>query len=117
MSMLPTAVSDGQAMIVLVTAGSAENAEAIARALVSERLAACVNVLSGLRSIYQWQGDVKSDAEWMLVIKTERSRFEAVEARVRSLHAYELPEVIAIDVVKGSAPYLDWLLGAVSASG
>lgn len=116
MSTLPPAVSDAQPIIVLVTAGSAENAETIARALVSERLAACVNVFSGLRSIYRWNAEVTTDSEWMLLIKTARGKFEAVEARVKSLHAYELPEVIALDVVKGSKPYLDWLLGALSAS-
>ncbi len=116
MSTLLPAVSDAEPIIVLVTAGSAENAETIARALVSERLAACVNVLSGLRSIYRWEGNVTVDSEWMLLIKTVRGRFEVLKARVQSLHAYELPEVIALDVVKGSKPYLDWLVGAVSAS-
>ena len=116
MSTLPPAVRDTQPIIVLVTAGSAECAETIARALVSERLAACVNVFTGVRSIYRWEGDVTTDAEWMLLIKTVRGRFDSVEARVKSLHAYELPEVIAFDVVEGSKPYLEWLLGAVSAS-
>ena len=109
-------VSDARPIIVLVTAGSAENAETIARALVSERLAACVNVFSGVRSIYRWEGDVTTDAEWMLLIKTVRGRFDALNARVQTLHAYELPEVIAIDVVEGSKPYLDWVVGSVSAS-
>jgi periplasmic divalent cation tolerance protein len=116
MSTWPPAVSDAQPIIILVTAGSAENAETIARALVSERLAACVNVFSGLRSIYRWQGDITADSECMLLIKTVRGRFDAVESRVKSLHDYELPEVVALDVVEGSKPYLDWLLGAVSAS-
>jgi periplasmic divalent cation tolerance protein len=116
MSTSPPVVDDAQPIIILVTAGSAENAETIARALVSEGLAACVNVCSGLRSIYRWQGDIAVDSEWMLLIKTVRGRFAAVEARVKSLHAYELPEVIALDVVEGSKSYLDWLLGAVSAS-
>jgi periplasmic divalent cation tolerance protein len=109
-------VDDAQPIIVLVTAGSAENAETIAHALVSERLAACVNVFSGLRSIYRWKGDVTADSEWMLLIKTVRGKFDAVDTRVKGLHAYELPEVIAFDVAEGSKPYLDWLLGAVSAS-
>jgi periplasmic divalent cation tolerance protein len=102
-------------IVVLVTAGSAENAETIARALVSERIAACVNVLPGVRSIYRWKGDVSVDSEWLLVIKTVRGRFDATEARVKSLHAYELPEVIALDVTTGSEAYLAWLVDSVSA--
>jgi periplasmic divalent cation tolerance protein len=116
MSTSPPVVDDIRPIVVLVTAGSAENAETIARALVSERLAACVNVFSGLRSVYRWQGNVTAESEWMLLVKTVRDRFGAVEARVKSLHDYELPEVIALDVVEGSNPYLDWLCGAVSAS-
>ncbi len=99
-----------EGIVVLMTAGSAESAEKIARALVEERLAACVNVVPGIRSIYRWQGSVADDAEWLLVAKTARSCFAALEARVRALHSYEVPEVIAIEIVEGSAPYLDWLL-------
>lgn len=102
-------MSEKKAIVVLVTAGSAQSAEAIARALVSERLAACVNVLPGVRSIYRWEGKVVDDAEWLLVIKSRRSRFAALEARVRALHPYQIPEVVALDVVEGSNPYLDWL--------
>ena len=102
-------------IVVLVTTGSAENAEAVARALVGEHLAACVNILPGIRSIYRWQGKVADDAEWLLVIKTERARFAELETRVRSLHTYEVPEIVALEIVEGSAPYLEWLLGAVAA--
>ena len=97
-------------IVVLVTAGSAENAETIARALVEERLAACVNMIAGIRSIYRWQGAVVDDGEWLLVVKSERGRFAAIEARVRALHTYEVPEVIALEIADGSAPYLEWLL-------
>jgi periplasmic divalent cation tolerance protein len=107
--------SEEQPIVVLVTAGSAENAEAVARALVTERIAACVNVVPGVRSIYRWEETVTVDSEWLLVIKTVRGRFGAVEARVKSLHTYELPEVIALDVTAGSKAYLGWLLGALSA--
>ena len=103
-------MNDEKPIVVLVTAGSAENAESIARALVDERLAACVNVLAGVRSIYRWQGRVADDSEWLLIIKTRRDRFAAVESRVRALHTYDVPEVIAVDVPLGSAPYLEWLL-------
>ena len=110
-------MSDEQAIVVLVTAGSAQNAEAIARALVSEQLAACVNVVPGVRSIYRWEGRVTEDLEWLLIVKTLASRFAAVEARVKTLHTYQVPEVIALDVVAGSRVYLEWLFGSVSASG
>lgn len=93
----------------LVTAGSAESAEAIASGLVGERLAACANVVPGLRSIYRWEGKVVAEGEWLLVIKSRRSLFAVLEARVRALHPYRVPEIVALDVVKGSAPYLDWL--------
>ena len=99
----------------MMTAGSVENAEAIARALVSERIAACVNVLPGVRSTYCWEGKVAVDSECLLLVKTVRGRFAALEARVKSLHTYELPEVIALDVAAGAKAYLEWLCAAVSA--
>lgn len=106
-------MSEQRPIVILVTAGSGENAEAIARALVDERLAACVNILPGMRSIYRWQGRIADDSELLLVIKTERGRFAAVESRVRALHTYEVAEVIALEIVEGSKPYLDWLLGEI----
>ncbi len=102
-------------IVVLVTTGSAENAEVIARALVSERIAACVNVLPGVRSIYRWEEEVTVDSEWLLVIKSVRGRFAALEARVKSLHTYQVPEVIALDVAAGSKVYLEWLFNSLSA--
>jgi periplasmic divalent cation tolerance protein len=97
------------AIVVLVTAGSAEEAASIGRALVDERLAACANVIPAVRSIYRWEGKVADEAEWLLLVKTRRERFEAVERRVRALHSYQVPEVIALEVVAGSAPYLEWI--------
>ena len=97
------------ALVVLVTAPAADEAARIARALVEERLAACGNVVPGLRSIYRWQGAVQEDAEALLVLKTTRDRFEALRARVVALHPYEVPEVIALPVEAGSAPYLAWI--------
>lgn len=76
-----------QACVVLVTTGSEAEAETIATALLEERLAACVNILSPVRSLYRWQGKIADDREWLLVIKTRAERFAAVEARVRSLHS------------------------------
>lgn len=97
------------ALVVLCTCPDAASAEHIARRLVDERLAACVNRVPGLRSVYRWQGEVRDDAEELLVIKTQRARLEALTARILELHPYELPEVIALDVAAGHAPYLAWL--------
>jgi periplasmic divalent cation tolerance protein len=95
--------------LVLVTAGSEEDAAKIAKALVEERLAACVNIVPNIRSIYRWQGQVEDDQESLLVIKTTESALVALEERVRALHSYDVPEVIALPLDQGSAPYLDWL--------
>jgi periplasmic divalent cation tolerance protein len=97
------------ALVVLVTTPSPERAAEIARALVEERLAACGNVVPGLRSIYRWEGKVQDDAEALLVLKTTRGRFEALRDRVLALHPYEVPEVLALPVEGGSAKYLAWI--------
>jgi periplasmic divalent cation tolerance protein len=91
------------------TCPDAASAEAIARALVEERLAACVNQLPGLRSVYRWEGRVECGDEVLLVAKTTRDRFDALTARVQALHPYELPEVLAVEVAGGLAAYLDWV--------
>lgn len=107
-------MSGGDAVrVVLVTAPDAETAARIARALVGEGLAACANLVPGVRSIYRWEGAVQDDAEVLLVLKTSRSRCPALAARVKDLHPYELPEVIALPVEGGSEAYLAWVLGAV----
>ena len=95
--------------IVLVTAGKREEAEKIADALVQERLAACCNLLPGVRSIYRWKGEVCRDEETLIVIKTRATLFPALRDRVIALHSYELPEIIRLPIVEGHAPYLDWL--------
>jgi periplasmic divalent cation tolerance protein len=97
------------ALVVLVTAPTPERAAEIARALVEERLAACGNVVQGVRSIYRWEGKVHEDAEALLVLKTTRARFDALRDRVLALHPYEVPEVIALPVEAGSARYLAWI--------
>jgi periplasmic divalent cation tolerance protein len=81
----------------------------IARTLVEERLAACVNRVAAVRSTYAWEGAIQDDAEVLLVIKTRPERFEALAERLKGLHPYELPEIVAVPVVAGSAPYLAWL--------
>jgi periplasmic divalent cation tolerance protein len=95
--------------VVLVTAPDAATAEVLARALVEERLAACVNVVPGVRSIYRWQGRVEEAAELLLVAKTRADRGAALAARVRELHPYELPEVLELPALGGSEAYLGWV--------
>ncbi len=91
-------------------------AAAIARSLVEERLAACVNRIAGVRSTYAWQGTVHEDGEVLLLIKTEASRFDALRERVLALHPYELPELIAVEVTRGLDRYLAWVAAAVAPS-
>jgi periplasmic divalent cation tolerance protein len=102
-------------IVVLSTASSAAEAEAIARRLVEERLAACVNVVTGVRSFYRWKGKIENSPEWLLVIKSSRGRFEGLRAALETLHSYEVPEVIALPVVEGAANYLNWMEGELGA--
>jgi periplasmic divalent cation tolerance protein len=98
------------AVVVLSTAGSREEAERIASALVDEHLAACVNVIDGLTSIYRWQGKVERASEVLLVIKTRRASAARLIARLGELHSYDVPEAIVLPIAAGSRPYLQWLL-------
>jgi periplasmic divalent cation tolerance protein len=95
--------------IVLTTCGSQNEAEKIAQNLVENRLAACVNIIPQIRSIYRWEGKVESAQEWLLLVKTTVGKFEQVREAIRGLHSYELPECIAIPVEDGSAAYLEWI--------
>ena len=95
--------------IVLTTAGSEDEARKIARHLVENHLAACVNLVPRVESIYRWQGKVESATEWLLVIKTTTQRFPAVHDAIRELHSYEIPECVVLSVEDGSTPYLQWL--------
>lgn len=96
-------------IVVLSTCGSEEEAVRIAKGLVEEHLAACVNLVPRIRSFYRWQGKVEDSAEWMLVVKTSRARFSALRAVLEAAHSYELPEVLALPIVDGSPNYLAWL--------
>jgi periplasmic divalent cation tolerance protein len=96
-------------ILILTTVPSAELGERIGEALVGERLAACVNVLPAMTSIYRWKGAVERDVEHQLVIKTTAERAAAVEARVRQLHTYELPELVVIPAGGGAEAYLAWV--------
>jgi len=100
-------------LIVLSTVASAEDGERIARALVEKGVAACVNVLPGLVSIYRWKGAIERDEERLLIIKTEGERFEALRQALVALHPYEVPEVLALPVAGGHPPYLSWLSESV----
>jgi periplasmic divalent cation tolerance protein len=98
-----------EAIVVVTNLPDAATAMALARRIVEERLAACVNVMPGVQSIYRWQGKLEEASEVTILIKTVRSRYEAVEAAIRSLHPYDLPEVIALPVTAGLPAYLAWL--------
>jgi periplasmic divalent cation tolerance protein len=104
-------------IVVLVTVPSREVGEALAEALVGDGLAACVNLLGEMRSIYRWQGKIEREPEQLCVIKTTREVFATLRARVVALHPYEVPEVIALPIVDGHAPYLEWILASVTARG
>jgi len=101
--------------IVLTTCGSEEEAEKIGRYLVENLLAACVNVIPQIKSIYRWQGKVESSAEWLLLIKTTVEKFPKVRNAIRELHSYDLPECVALAVEDGSEEYLGWIANSVAA--
>jgi periplasmic divalent cation tolerance protein len=100
-------VSD--AIIVFMTASNGEEAARLADMLVGAHLAACVQILPEMESVYRWEGKIERAAEILLLAKTTRSKFEELEREVRALHSYDTPEIIAVPVVAGSAPYVDWL--------
>ena len=106
--MLHSIMTDANYLLVLVTCPP-ERAPGLARTLVEDRLAACVNILPAVRSIYSWKGEVCDDGEALLVVKTRASLFDALRGAIVAGHPYEVPEVIAIPIVAGSQPYLDWL--------
>ena len=94
--------------VILVTVPSVEEAEAMASALVEAQLAACVSLLP-IHSIYRWKGELHKEQEWQLLIKTDLSQFSSLEVKIRELHSYEVPEIIALPIVEGSQPYLQWI--------
>jgi periplasmic divalent cation tolerance protein len=96
--------------VVFVTVGKEEEALALGQALVQERLAACVNIVSGVRSIYRWKGEVCDDRELLMIMKTRTSLVQALQDRIKALHSYDVPEIIALPVDQGLPEYLDWVL-------
>lgn len=97
---------------VLTTTASEAEAEAIAEVLLAEELAACVQI-AAIRSRYVWKGELQREAEQLLLIKTRAALFEIVRAKIRTLHSYETPEIVALPIVAGDADYLSWMAGAV----
>lgn len=101
-------------ILVLVTVPNKGEANVIAEALVAERLAACVNIIPGIESVYRWEGKVTRDSEALLVIKSTSDCYFALERRVKELHSYDVPEVIALKIERGSEQYLSWLRDSTS---
>jgi periplasmic divalent cation tolerance protein len=95
--------------IVLTTAGSQDEARKIARALVERRLAACVNIVAPVESVYRWQGEVENAQEWLLIIKTTAQAFSKVREAICELHSYDLPECVLLSIEDGSKTYLEWI--------
>ena len=94
---------------VVTTVGTEEQANLIARELIARRLAACVNIVPGIRSVYRWQGKIASDAEYLLIAKTRESEFDDVAAAIKELHSYDVPEILTFDVGRGDPDFLAWI--------
>jgi periplasmic divalent cation tolerance protein len=101
--------ADDRHIVVFITAPGTREAETMAETLVDERLAACVNIVPGCRSVYRWQGEVQHDDEVLMVVKSSKSRFSDLEKRVVDLHSYDVPEIIAVDLTDISTGYLEFL--------
>lgn len=97
--------------IVFVTVGNEGDAGRIARKIVEERLAACVNMLPGIHSVYRWEGKIEEDSEILLIIKTSREHLETLKKRIDEIHPYDVPELLALDVEDGLERYIEWALG------
>jgi periplasmic divalent cation tolerance protein len=102
------------AIVVFMTAANGEEATRLAEMLVGAHLAACVQILPEMESVYRWQGKIERSSEVLLLAKTTRGKFDELEREVRALHSYDTPEIVAVPIVAGSAPYLDWLSKAGS---
>ena len=105
--------ADDEAIVVLMTAANGEEAARLADLLIGAHLAACVQILPEMESVYRWQGKIERQPEVLLLAKTTLSKFEDLEREVRALHSYDTPEIIALPIVAGSAPYLEWLTASL----
>jgi periplasmic divalent cation tolerance protein len=101
------------AIAVFITAPNVEEAERLAEILVEKKLAACIQILPGMTSVYRWQGKVERQSEVLLIAKTTRAKFAEFEKEVRAIHSYETPEIVALELTAGSRPYLEWLKTSV----
>jgi periplasmic divalent cation tolerance protein len=110
-------VSGEGTLVVLTTVASAEEGTRIARTLVDERLAACVNLVNGVRSFFFWEGRLQEEDEVLLLVKTRRERYGELESRLRSLHSYTVPEILALPVEAGSPAYVAWVRESVHFEG
>jgi periplasmic divalent cation tolerance protein len=102
-------MADEDPIVVFLTAANGEEATRLADLLIGAHLAACVQILPEMESVYRWQGQIERQSEILLIVKTTRGKFAELEREVRALHSYETPEILAIPIVTGSQPYLDWL--------
>ena len=102
-----------EAIAVFMTAPNAEEAGRLAEMLVEKRLAACVQMLPGMESVYRWQGKIEREREVLLIVKTTQAKFEELEKEVRAIHSYDTPEIVAVPLTAGSHPYLTWLEDSV----
>lgn len=100
-------------IVVLCTAPNQAIAQELARVIVEKKLAACVNILPGVTSVYQWEEQTMTNSEWLLIIKTTQTNYETLEASIQRLHPYHIPEIIALPIVQGSENYLNWLINSV----
>ena len=101
-------------LIIFVTASGSEEASLIASSLVEERLAACVNIVSNIESVYRWQGEVTRNTETLMIVKTTDERYAELERRIKELHSYTTPEIVALKIERGSKAYLGWLRESTS---
>jgi periplasmic divalent cation tolerance protein len=104
---------DTDTLLVMTTCPDPEHAETLSVELIEAGLAACINQLPGIRSVYRWKGELKSGSEVMLMIKTPADRWDALEQAIKSSHPYELPEIIAVPITTGHAPYLQWIADTI----
>ena len=105
------------AIVVFMTAANGEEASRLAEMLVGAHLAACVQILPEIESVYRWQGKIERSSEVLLLVKTTSGKFDELEMEVRALHSYDTPEIVAVPIVAGSAPYLEWLVKSAGSHG
>jgi periplasmic divalent cation tolerance protein len=106
-------VDPTEAIVVFMTAADGAEARRLAEMLIEKRLAACVQILPSIESVYRWQGRIERQPEVLLLAKTTRAKFEELEREVRAVHSYETPEIVAVSIAAGSGPYLQWLAGSL----